>query len=94
MENPRVFWVPSISPSSIMFYTGDKIPAWKGSLFVGALKDQSLWRLILDGNKVRSREVLFKPDLNDRIRDVRQGPDGWLYLLTDNAAGRVLRIER
>ena len=94
LRQPLSYWTPAIAPSGMAFYTGKKFPEWKGNLLVGALKDQSVWLLTLDGNKVSKREALFKADLNDRIRDVRQGPDGWLYLLTDNAAGRVLRIER
>ena len=74
-------------------YTGDAIAGWKGNLFVGALAGTALWRLVLDGNTVVSRERLFAAR-NERIRDVRQGPDGWLYLLTDSANGKLLRIER
>ena len=73
------------------FYTGDKFPAWKGNLFVGALAGQMLVRLTLDGDKVTGEERLLR-DLRERIRDVRQGPDGALYLLTDNSSGRILRI--
>jgi len=73
------------------FYTGDLIPAWKGSLINGALKFELIARLALDGNKVTQEERLLQ-GLHERIRDVRQGPDGALYLLTDNAAGRILRV--
>ena len=83
----------SIAPSGMAFYTGDAIAEWKGNLFVGALAGTALWRLVLDGNTVVSRERLFAAR-NERIRDVRQGPDGWLYLLTDGANGKLLRIER
>jgi aldose sugar dehydrogenase len=83
----------SIAPSGMAFYTGDGIPEWKGNLFVGALAGTALWRLVLDGNTVVSRERLYAAR-NERIRDVRQGPDGWLYLLTDSASGKLLRIER
>ena len=83
----------SIAPSGMAFYTGDAIAEWKGNLFVGALAGTALWRLVLDGNTVVSRERLFAAR-NERIRDVRQGPDGWLYLLTDSANGKLLRIER
>ena len=94
MEQPLTYWVPtSIAPSGMAFYTGDRFPEWRGSLFVGALAGQALWRLELDGNTVTSRERLFA-SLNERIRDVRQGPDGWLYLLTDSDDGRIVRIER
>jgi glucose/arabinose dehydrogenase len=83
----------SIAPSGMAFYTGDAIAEWKGNLFVGALAGTALWRLVLDGNTVVSRERLYAAR-NERIRDVRQGPDGWLYLLTDSANGKLLRIER
>lgn len=92
MEQPIYFWVPSIAPSSMTFYTGDKLPRWKGNLLVGALKDQMLVRLSLDGEKVVGEERLLKNQLG-RIRDVRQGPDGFIYLLTDEADGMLVRIE-
>ena len=91
MEQPLHYWVPSIAPSGMAFYTGELFPAWKGSLFIGALKAEMLVRLALDGAKVTREERLLQ-GLNERIRDVRQGPDGALWLLTDNAAGRVLRL--
>jgi glucose/arabinose dehydrogenase len=74
------------------FYTGDKFPAWKGSLFVGALKFQLLARLEVEGNRVVKEERLLQ-GLGERIRDVVQGPDGYLYLLTDEGDGRILRLE-
>jgi glucose/arabinose dehydrogenase len=93
MEQPVVYWVPSIAPSGMAFYTGDKLPKWKGDLFVGALKLTHLRRLRLEGDRVIDQEVLLH-DLDQRIRDVRSGPDGYLYLLTDEAPnGRVLRLE-
>jgi glucose/arabinose dehydrogenase len=91
MEQPIKYWVPSIAPSGMAFYTGDLIPAWRGSLFVGALAAQTLVRLSLDGDKVTGEERLLQ-DLRARIRDVRMGPDGALWLLTDGSAGRVLRV--
>jgi glucose/arabinose dehydrogenase len=91
MEQPIKYWVPSIAPSGMAFYTADLIPKWKGSLFVGALAGQMLVRLSLDGERVTGEERLLR-GLGERIRDVRQGPDGALYLLTDNAAGRILRL--
>jgi glucose/arabinose dehydrogenase len=91
MEQPIKYWVPSIAPSGMAFYTGKLFPKWDGSLFVGALKAEMLVRLSLRGDKVTGEERLLQ-NLNERIRDVRQGPDGALYLLTDNAAGRILRI--
>jgi glucose/arabinose dehydrogenase len=91
MEQPIKYWVPSIAPSGMAFYTGELFPAWKGSLFVGALAGQMLVRLMLDGEKVTGEERLLQ-NLRERIRDVRNGPDGALYLLTDNSAGRILKV--
>jgi glucose/arabinose dehydrogenase len=73
------------------FYTAELFPAWKGDLFIGALKGQRIVRLTLDGERVASEEVLLT-ELHERIRDVRQGPDGALYVLTDNDAGRILKL--
>ena len=91
MEQPIKYWVPSIAPSGMAFYTGDLFPAWRGNLFVGALAAALLVRLELDGNKVGTEERLLK-ELDERIRDVRQGPDGALWLLTDDPDGRILRL--
>jgi aldose sugar dehydrogenase len=91
MEQPIKYWVPSIAPSGMAFYAGELFPAWRGSLFVGALAGQMLVRLTLDGEKVTGEERLLQ-GLRERIRDVRVGPDGALYLLTDNSAGRVLKV--
>jgi aldose sugar dehydrogenase len=93
MEQPLTRWVPSIATSGLAFLTSDRYPGWKGSAFVGGLKAQTLVRLELDGRKVVREERLLQ-DLGERIRDVRQGPDGWLYVLTDARDGRVLRLER
>jgi glucose/arabinose dehydrogenase len=99
MENPRMFWVPSISPSSIAFYTGDRFPSWKGSLFVGALNGKALQRVSFNQPSQAERREPLLTQLNIRIRDVQQGPDGNLYVATElgsagNAAdGTVLRIE-
>ena len=91
VTDPVWHWTPSIAPSGMAFYTGDLFPGWKGSLFNGALKFQMLVRLELSGNKVVKEERLLQ-GLRERIRDVRQGPDGAIYLLTDNSAGRILRL--
>ena len=91
MEQPVYYWDPSIAPSGMAFYTSDLIPEWKGSLLVGALRGQALHRLALDGDRVVGEEVLLT-SLGERIRDVRAGPDGALWLLTDDPQGRVLRI--
>jgi glucose/arabinose dehydrogenase len=99
MDNPRIHWVPSISPSSIMFYTGDKFPKWKDSLFVGALTTRQLQRVSFgQPSQAERREALLVP-LNIRVRDVQQSPDGYIYVATEQASGRgasdgmVLRLE-
>jgi glucose/arabinose dehydrogenase len=91
MEQPIRQWTPVIAPSGMAFYTGDLFPAWKGNLFIGGLATQILVRLELDGEKVVREERILR-ELGERIRDVRQGPDGALYLATDNSAGRILRV--
>lgn len=91
MEQPLFYWDPSIAPSGAAFYTGDRWPAWKNSLFVGALAGQLLARLSTDGEKVTGEERLLA-NLGERIRDVRQGPDGFLYLLSDDTNGKILRV--
>lgn len=92
MEQPLHVWVPSIAPSGMAFYQGDRFPRWRGDLFVGALKDQMLVRLRFDGEKRVKEERLLKGVLG-RIRDVRAGPDGYLYLLTDSPDGVIARLE-
>ena len=92
LEPPLHHWTPSIAPSGMAFLTSDRYgAAWKGSLFVGSLKFQFLNRVELAGGQVVREERLLT-DLGERIRDVRQGPDGWLYVLTDNPKGRLLRL--
>ena len=91
MEQPIKSWVPSIAPSGMAFYTGRLFPKWDGSLFTGALAGMMLVRLSLHGDAVTGEERLLQ-NLNERIRDVRQGPDGALWLVTDSSAGRVLRV--
>ena len=91
MEQPIYYWDPSIAPSGMTFYTAGLFPAWKGSLFIGALKAERVVRLVLDGDRVAAEENLLL-ELHERIRDVRQGPDGALYVLTDNDAGRILKL--
>lgn len=91
MEQPAYYWDPSIAPSGMAFYTGDKHPTWKGNLFVGALKFRQVQRLILNGDQVVGEEVLIKP-LGQRIRAIRQGPDGDLYFVTDSRRGAVMRL--
>ena len=91
MEQPVYYWDPVIAPSGMTFYTGDAFPNWKGSLFIGSLDRGLLVRLTLKDGRV-AREERYLADLGERIRDVRQGPDGLLYLLTDSGDGRVLRV--
>ena len=91
VTDPIWHWTPSIAPSGIAFYTGNLIPGWKGSMLNGALKFELLSRLELKGNKILKEERLLQ-SMRERIRDVRQGPDGAVYLLTDNASGQILRI--
>jgi len=92
MEQPLHHWTPSIAPSGMAFLTSDRYgSAWKGSLFVGSLKFQFLDRIELAGGQV-AREERLLGDLGERIRDVRQGPDGYLYVLTDNPKGRLMRL--
>ncbi|MEQ8354402.1 MAG: PQQ-dependent sugar dehydrogenase [Kiloniellaceae bacterium] len=92
MEQPVIYWDPSIAPSGMAFYDGDRFPNWTGDLFVGALAQRHLRRLEMDGQRVVGQEVLLD-GLGERIRDVRSGPDGGLYLLTDSGNGRLLRLE-
>ncbi len=92
MEQPLHYWVPSIAPSGMAFYTGDKFPAWKGNLLVGALKDEMLVRLELEGEKIVREERMIKGAIG-RIRDVRVGPDGHVYLLTDERESVIARLE-
>lgn len=93
MEAPLTHWVPSIATSGLAFVTSDRYPGWKGNAFVGGLRSQQLVRLELDGRKVVREERLLQ-GYGERIRDVRQGPDGWLYLLTDSGNGKIVRLER
>jgi len=92
MEDPIRFWVPSISPCGLVFYTGDKFPGWKGSLFTGALSSFALYRIEVAGETWRSEEWLLEGRLR-YIRDVRQGPDGLLYLVTHSDNGGLYRLE-
>ncbi|WP_439534897.1 PQQ-dependent sugar dehydrogenase [Polymorphobacter sp.] len=91
MEQPVYYWDPIVAPSGMAFYTGALFPAWKGSLFVGGLKSTALVRLTLEGERVVGEERLLT-ELGARIRDVRQGPDGAVYVLTDGKQGRMLKL--
>jgi glucose/arabinose dehydrogenase len=98
-EEPVVYWVPSIAPSGLAFYTGDKFPAWKRNAFVGGMREGEvapsgqLQRIVFNDNWEEMRREMLLRDLHQRIRDVRQGPDGLLYLLTDEDAAALLKIE-
>lgn len=91
LEQPHYYWDPSIAPSSLAFYKGDLFPEWKGDIFIGALAGQLLVRLDMDGEAIKSEERLLADDYG-RIRDVVSGPDGALYLLSDDEDGLLLRI--
>jgi glucose/arabinose dehydrogenase len=99
MDNPRIHWVPSISPSSILFYTGDKFPAWQGNLFVGALTTRQLLRVAFGQPSQAERRSPMLADLGLRPRDIAQSPDGYIYVATERsfggptADGMVLRLE-
>ena len=94
MEQPVYYWDPIIAPSGMVFYTGKLFPAWQNSLFIGGLGSTQPGAADVKGEQVVGEERLLQ-DLQpqrERIRDVRQGPDGALYLLTDNAKGRILKL--
>ncbi len=93
MQDGILQWTPSIAPSGMAFYTGDKLPQWKGDLFVGALAGQHLRRLDIEGGRIIKQERLLT-DLESRIRDVRSAPDGYLYILTDGPDGKLIRLAR
>jgi glucose/arabinose dehydrogenase len=91
MVQPIYYWDPVIAPSGMAFYNAGLFPAWKGSLFVGGLATEHLARLTLNGDRVVGEEWLLT-DVHERLRDVVVGPDGALYVLTDNDKGRVLKV--
>ena len=90
-EQPRYYWDPVIAPSGAQFYTGDAFPDWKDSLFIGSLRERRLVRLVIEGDRVKGEEHLLT-DRGRRVRDVRQGPDGALYLVTDESEGELWKI--
>ena len=91
MEPPVYYWVPSIAPSGMAFYDGDKFPEWNGNLFVGSLKFGLLVRLEIDGHEIVAEERLLQDQIG-RIRDVRMGPDGLIYLINDEWDGGIYRL--
>jgi len=91
MEQPVYYWDPVIAPSGMIVYTGDRYPGWRGSFLVGSMQPGALVRLTMDGGRVASEER-YLGELRERIRDVQQGPDGYVYLITDSGQGRILRV--
>jgi glucose/arabinose dehydrogenase len=91
MEQPVYYWDPVIAPSGMIFYTGDRYAGWNGNILIGSMTPGGLVRLEMSGDRV-ARETRYLGELRERIRDVVQGPDGFVYLLTDNSDGRVLRV--
>jgi glucose/arabinose dehydrogenase len=91
MEDPRVDWTPSIAPSGMARYDGEQFPAWRGDLFVTALVGREVRRVMLDGDRVTGQQSLFG-EIGERLRDIKAGPDGAFYVLTDSPRGRVIRI--
>jgi glucose/arabinose dehydrogenase len=91
MEQPVYYWDPVIAPSGMAFYTAEAFPDWKGNILIGSLTPGLLVRLVMKDGRV-AREERYLADLRERIRDVRQGPDGFIYLVTDSRDGRILRI--
>ena len=91
MQQPDWVWIPSIAPSGLALYDGERFPQWRGDLFVGALVDQEVRRLVMRNGKVIAEHALFD-EVNARVRDVRMAPDGYLYLLTDSEDGKLIRV--
>ncbi|SIR11453.1 Glucose/arabinose dehydrogenase, beta-propeller fold [Shewanella morhuae] len=92
MEQPVYKWVPSIATAGFMFYTGDKFPQWQNNILLTSLKEKTLVRLVLDGDKIIKEERLLKTELGQRLRTVVQGPDGLIYLVTDEAKSKIYQI--
>jgi len=91
VTDPIHYWVPSIAPSGLVYYTGSAFPQWQGSLFVGALVDQELRRIVLENGEVAKEEIMFG-EVGARIRDVRANSQGHLYILTDSKQGKIIRV--
>jgi glucose/arabinose dehydrogenase len=92
MEQPIYKWVPSIATAGFIFYTGDKFPKWKNNIVLASLREQTLVRLELDGDKIVKEERLLKDSVGQRLRSVVQGPDGLIYLTTDESKGKILQL--
>ena len=96
LEEPVVFWVPAIAISGLSFYDGDKFPQWKGNAFVGGMRantGQHIQRVQFNAKGVPTGREIFLAELKQRIREVKPGPDGYLYALTDETFGAILRVE-
>lgn len=93
MEQPLVYWVPSIAPAGMTWYDGDQFPEWRGNLLIAALVEKSVRRIILNNGQVVDQEILFS-EIGERLREVSTGTDGSLYILTDSMEGRVLRVSK
>jgi glucose/arabinose dehydrogenase len=99
IEPALLVWLPGITPSGLLFYTGDKFPAWKGNLMVGSVVrgrvngSSGVERVVFNDKMWETRRETFLTELKQRIRDIRQGPDGLIYLLTEEVDGAVLKIE-
>ncbi len=92
MEQPVYKWVPSIATAGFIFYTGEKFPQWKNNILLTSLREQTLVRLVLDGDKIIKEERLLKNEVGQRLRSVVQGPDGLIYLATDESDGKILQL--
>lgn len=92
MEQPRYKWVPSLATAGFIFYTGDQFPQWKNNLFMTSLKAQTLVRLTLDGDQIINEERLLTTEIGERLRHIVQGPDGYIYLLSDESNGKIYRL--
>lgn len=92
MEQPIYKWVPSIATAGFIFYTGDKFPQWKNNILLASLREQTLVRLVVDGEKITKEERLLKDDVGQRLRTVVQGPDGLVYLVTDESKSKIYQL--
>jgi glucose/arabinose dehydrogenase len=92
MEQPVYKWVPSIATCGFIFYTGDKFPQWKNNILLASLREQSLVRLVVNGDKITKEERMLGKELGERLRHVVQGPDGFIYLITDESRGKIFQV--
>ena len=92
MEQPVYKWVPSIATCGFIFYTGDKFPQWKNNILLASLREQSLVRLVVEKDKIVKEERMLAKEIGERLRHVVQGPDGLVYLITDESDGKIFQI--